>query len=91
MTASSTFTSADARGSRRAVGDSFPEGPPGCVQGTRKEEGRDLDKGASNADVCLGFYKRSPSVLGSGGDRGREGGEGCRGKRGFALPLETWL
>lgn len=67
MTASSIFTSADVRGSRRAVGDSFlEEGPPGCVQGTRKEEGRDLDKGASNADMCSGFYKRGPSVLGSG-------------------------
>ena len=39
----------------------------GVSRASRKEEGRDLGKGASNAEGCLGFYKHSPSVLGSEG------------------------
>lgn len=44
----------------------------GVSRASRKEEGRDLGKGASNAEGHSGFYKHSPSVLGSEGETEKE-------------------
>lgn len=52
----------------------------GVSRASRKEEGRDLGKGASNAEGRLGFYKHSPSVLGSGGRQKKRERQGMQGK-----------
>ena len=52
----------------------------GVSRASRKEEGRDLGKGASNAEGCLGFYKHSPSVLGSEGRQRKRGRRGMQRK-----------
>lgn len=52
----------------------------GVSRASRKEEGRDLGKGTSNAEGRLGFYKHSPSVLGSGGRQKKRERQGMQGK-----------
>lgn len=52
----------------------------GVSRASRKEEGRDLSKGASNAEGRSGSYKHSPSVLGSGGRQKKRERRGMQGK-----------
>ena len=73
MTALSIFTSADVGGSRRAVGDSFPEeGPPRCVQGIQEGGGEGSGQRSIECRGVFGLLQTQPISPGVRGETEKE-------------------